>query len=495
MAVRVLGDMEKDPSDGEQSSHRAGRGRREPERRGTLALSDDEGYVGETVTVKGRNFPGNERFDVVWGSVQGEWGVLEAHEVVGTQFRPREDTVATVEADADGSFDYEWTIPEDYGGAHDIEVRDGEGETLAAAELEVLPWFELKQQTAQLGESFTLRGYGLGPGVMRNNYQVSWDNGNIGFMTGVMNRGTATAEIRAVETGEHVLQVWRNYRGIPYLLNNTQSPFGSVGSGRQNVWTVEVTEPDEPPRTAWMDSLFDEQPIELHYPPLDEDTAADLSVTPQCGQPGTEATVAGTDFPPNTRVNLVWYRHEGHEPRGTDDTPSTKISARPKPDVLPVVETDAAGAFSVDVEIPRDVGSTRPITAEVRGKEVAVTGFMLQPKIERFEPTSGPVGTPIEIELSGVGWTNYENAPILVYDNDPLGYFCGTGGDDETGTVNPIIRAAGDPGYHCIDIYPALFWVEEDLPDFELKPHLSYLDNHPVRPLPAVHFTFEVTDG
>jgi len=493
--VRVVGTMEDDSSDDGSGRGRTGRGRRGPEtRRGTLVLSEDESYVGDTITIKGRNLPANERFELVWESVQGKWGVVEAHEIKGTQFRPIEETILTVETDGDGAFDREWTIKQDYGGSHEIAIPADDGETIAAAELEVLPWFELEETTAQLGESFTLRGYGLGPDVMRNNYQVSWDNGNVGFVTGVMNRGTATAEIRAAETGEHVIQVWRNYRGIPYLLNNTQSPFGTVGSGRQNVWTVEVLEPDDPPETAWMDALFDEQPIDIHYPPLDEDTAAELSITPQCGQPGTEATITGTGFPADARVDLVWYRHEGHDPRGTDSTPSPKISARPKPDVLPTVRTDASGEFSTDVEIPRDVGSTRPITARVRGREVAVTGFMLQPKIERFEPKSGPVGTPIEIELSGVGWTNYENAPILVYDNDPLGYFCGTGGDDETGTVNPVIRAAGDPGYHFIDIYPALFWVEEDLPDFELKPHLSYLDNHPMRPLPAMHFAFEVTE-
>ena len=56
------------------------------------------------------------------------------------------------------------------------------------------------------------------------------------------------------------------------------------------------------------------------------------------------------------------------------------------------------------------------------------------------------------------------------------------------------IPAAGEPGYHFIDIYPTIYEMQEDEPNFEIFPHLSYLDNHPVRPLPASHFVFEVTE-
>jgi hypothetical protein len=462
---------------------------------GTLVLSADSGYVGDTITFKGRNFPRNERFEIQWRSVEGNWGVLEGHEIVGDQYRPRTDTIGTVETDESGSFDEEWTVPEDYGGSHTIEVTDGDGETVATAEYDITPWFDLEQTTAALGEAFTLKGYGIGPDVMKSIYQVAWDNSAVGFVTGVKNRGTATAEIRAVgPPGEHVIQVWRGFRGVPYLLNNTQSPFGPVAEVRQTTWTVEVTDPETEPATAWMDPLLDEQPLTLHYPPLDEDTAATLDVTPQSGQPGTVAFISGTGFPANTEVDLVWYRHVGHESQGTSATPDPTIEAVPEPDTLPAVTTDSDGTFEREVTIPKDIGSTRPIVAAVDGREVAVTGFMLQPSIETFEPQSGPVGTEIEIELSGVGWTMYENAPYFVYDNNPLGYLCGTGGDDETGVVNPLIPAAGKPGWHFIDVYPSLFIVEEEDPNFELRPHLSYLDNHPMRPLPAFHFAFEVTE-
>ncbi|MFB6354154.1 MAG: hypothetical protein ABEJ92_08725 [Halobacteriales archaeon] len=456
---------------------------------GTLVLSDDEAYVGDEVTMLGRNLPESTTLSVVWDTVEGSWGVLEANEVMGPQYEPREVELTTVTTDRSGTFDASFEVPADYGGAHQVELRSPDGEVLGRSELSVTPWFELEDRSAPMGDVFTVKGYGLGPNPLTNNYQVTWDNGMVGFVTGVMNRGTATAQIRAVgPPGEHVLQVWRNYRGVPFLQNNTQSPYGPVAGGRQSAWTVAVTEPETRPRTAWVDPQFDETPLAVHYPELDEDTDATLAVTPTSGQPGTQAFIRGEGFPPGETVDLVWHRHQGHRVKGIPITPE------PKPDVLPTVTADDDGSFQVEVEVPPDVGSTRPITAEVDGTSVAVTGFMLQPDVLDISPTEGPVGTEIDIKLAAVGWTIYENAPYFVYDNTPVGYVCGVDDDDANGVTHLTLRAAGDPGLHFIDAYPSIFETHDEEPDFEIKPHLSYLDNHPMRPLPAFHFTFEVTE-
>ncbi len=463
--------------------------------RATLVVSDDSGYVGDTIEFHGRNLAPNEQFNLQWHTVEGEWGILEAHEIVGPQFRPRTETIATVETDTDGSFDEEWTIPQDYGSVHTITVTNQAGDTVADAEFEISPWFELDRKSAPVGEFFTVTGYGIGPGVMVNNYQIAWDNTTVGFMTGVQNRGTATAEIRAVgPPGQSIIQVWRGYRGMPFLQNNTQSPYGEVADGRQTAWTVEVTPPESDPQTAWIDAMPEESPLELHYPEIDEDTAASLSISPEYGQAGDSAIITGRDFPSHTEVDLVWYHHSGHEPRGPDKPPLPTITAEPWPDELPTVETDAEGSFQTEVTIPVDIGSTRPITARVNGREVAVTGFMMQPSIETYAPRSGPVGTDIEIELSGVGWTQYEMSPLFTYDNGPLGYACGLSDKEEGTTIRTILQASGQPGWHFIDAYPTLFRMKQDEPEFELRPHLSYLDNHPIRPVPAFHFAFEVTE-
>jgi len=453
---------------------------------GTLVLSDTESYVGDTVSLQGRNLAPETEYEIRWHSVEGSWGILEGNEVVGPQYRPRTDVLGTVTTDESGRFDEEMEVPEDYGGEHDIEIRHGE-ETVAEATLEIHQHFELDRTTAPLGETFTVVGYGLGPDKFENNYQITWDNQVVGFVTGIKNRGTAAAEIRAVgPVGEHPIQVWRNYRGVPFLQNNTQSPFGKVCNDRESMWTVEVTEPESEFPTAWSDTTFDEQPLAQHVVEPEASTGADLSITPTSGQAGTEATIEGDGFPADTAVELVWYTHDGHCPTNVPITPE------PREDVLGPVETDGEGAFEHEFTIPTSVGSTRSILAEVDGESVASVGFMQQPDVHSISPTSGPVGTEIEIELSGVGWPRYENAYYLVYDNSPVGYVCGLDNDD--GVVRTRIPAAGEPGTHFIDIYPSFYDIQEDQPDFELMPHLSYGNNHPVRPMPALHFTFEITE-
>lgn len=455
-----------------------------------LVPEREEVHVGDDLTLHGRDLPAETSVTVVWHTVDGSWAVLEANEVVGPQYSPRTETLTTATTDEDGRFDETVTVPEDYGSSHTVELRDGDGTTLARDDVEVLPRFELLNDEAPLGDFFVVRGHGIGPNPVRNNYQIAWDNGMVGILTGVQNHGTATARIRAVgPVGTHDLRVWRSYRGFPFLQANTQSTWGPVGGDRQSDWQVTVTPPASEPTPAWTEDQVDERPLPVHYPDLD-DPANDavLEITPTSGTPGTQAVVQGWNFPADEAVDLVWHRHAGKRLEGTVITPE------PKPDLLPTVRTDADGSFQVDVEIPTDRGASRPITAEVGGESIAITGFVLQPEIREFSPTSGPKGTEIDIAIGAIGWTLYENAHFLVYDNRMLGYFCGNCDDGDDGVVHLSINATGEPGYHFIDVYPTIFQTKSDDAGFECKPHLSYLDNHPIRPLPAHHLAFEITE-
>ena len=452
---------------------------------GTLIVSDEKAYVDDTITIRGLNLPENAEIDVFWQTVEGQWGVLRGNEVNGAQYRPRTVHALTVHTDDQGKFSKEWTIPEDYGGEHTLEAQRNGEETLAKATVTIRPWFELEETEVPLGGFFNLKGYGIGPNVVENNYQVTWDNGMVGFITGVKNYGTATARVRAVgPIGQHQIQVWRNYRGVPFLQNNTQSPFGEVAAGRQYAWDVQVTEPENEPDDIWVEDLFEEGPLPVHIPDPEVETEATLEIAPQSGQPGTDAVITGRNFPATAEVELVWHSHSGHRVK---DIP---IRPEPLPEVLPTVETDEKGFFQVDVTIPQDKGSTRPIAAKIDGESHATTGFMMQAAINDVTPVKAKRGEDIEIELGGIGWPTYENAYYFLYDNKPLGYVCGL----EARTAKTVLKAAGEPGYHFIDVYPSFFDVEDDEPDYELKPHLSYIDNHPVRPLPGLHMAIEITE-
>jgi hypothetical protein len=463
----------------------ADRRQQKTQSQGALIVSDGEAYVGDTLTLRGLNLPANSKVRIIWHTVQGKWAVLQGNQVNGSQYRPRTEEACSVRTDAQGKFSTEWTIPEDYGGEHKLEVQDGTGQTLATSAVTITPWFELESDEAALGEFFTVTGYGIGPNIVENNYQLTWDNGMVGFITGVKNHGTATARVRAAgPVGKHQIQVWRNYRGVPFMQNNTQSPFGEVAGGREYTWTVEVTEPDEDPGKMWVETLFDEAPLPVHVTDPEVESDAEIEITPQSGQPGTDAVITGRAFPAETDVDLVWYSHAGHRVK---DIP---IKPEPLPEVLPTVQTDEDGTFQVEFEIPQDKGSTRPIAAKIDGESVATTGFMMQADIIDVSPVTAEPGEDIEIELSGIGWPTYENAYYFLYDNKPLGYVCGL----EARTAKTVIQAIGEPGYHFIDVYPSFFDVQDDEPDFELKPHLSYIDNHPIRPLPGLHMAIEIEE-
>lgn len=462
---------------------------------GILTTSERRARVGGELVLEGRNVPVDDDVEIFWHTYSGGWELKDHHEVIGPQFEPDVERVGRFSTSTNGTFQKRVTIPADYGGTHVYEMRY-DGDPIDTASVTVVPSFELEETSVPLGGEFTIEGYGLGPDPVTSNFQVTWDNGMAGYVTGVKNDGTMTAEIRAVgPIGPHSVSIWRNYRGVPYLGTETQSgstPMddgdGPVADGSQRSWTVEVTEPESRPPTMWMDSLPDQTPIDAHMPGIDRKTEAELEITPSSGTAGTKATITGGNFPPNEHVDLIWYRHEGHFAQGIPVAPEAK------PDVLPTVTTDSDGRFEVSFEIPHDKGATRPITAEIGGQSVAMTAFMIQPSIVDMSPTSGPVGTEIEIEISGLGWPIYEMAPYFTYDNTMLGYICSEDDHREHGISRPVIQATGEPGLHFIDVYPSIFETVQTTVNYDISPNLSYRDNHPGRQLPGIHFTFEITE-
>jgi len=454
---------------------------------GTLTLSAEQGFVGDTLTFAGSGLPAGTPVEVVWKTVQGRWALIKHMNIVGPTYAPRTVTVASPTTDANGSFSTSWTIPEDYGGSHEVVVQAADGTPLAKASFTLLASFELDRTSAPLGETFTVASHALGPDQFHTNYQVAWDNGQTGLFTAVSSRGHSTAEIRATgPTGQHVLEVFRGYLGDPFLVA-PQSPFGPVIGGRKHAWLVEVTEPTGSLQTQWSDPLRPAKPDPVFYPALDKQTDARLAVTPDMGVTGDEITITGAAFPANTTVDLVWYTISGSR------VTSAPIEKVPLPGALPSAKTDANGSFELTATVPSDKGGTRPVVAVVNGKSVAVAGFLLEPKVVGLSTEQGPVGTEFDVTVSGIGWTEYGNSYALTYDNKYLGYGCGM---DERGGENIFtLHATGAPGPHFIDIFPAMYRADTNPPDmYEGKAQLTFRQDHPGHPTPSLHFVFTVTE-
>ena len=450
-------------------------------RKGTLSVSPASGKVRETVTFTGHDLPPNVELSLVWNSVDGRWALAKETEIVGPQYSPRTNHVGTIRTDENGTFSEHWQLLEDYGGEHIVELRDANGTTLGTTTLTLERSFELDRTAAPLGSQFTVVAHGLGPSQYRTLYEIAWDNGFTGMVTAISTRGRAEAVVPAAgPPGQHVIKVWRGHTGFPYL-NPQQSPYGAPPPGE---WVVQVTEPDSPPRESWVDAsrgsrptvLLDQYQMDVHQ------SDAQMQLSPATGRAGSQCTLTGYGFKSDTAVKLDWITKSGSRVTSGDFSGGRKR--------LDTVTANHRGHWKTTFTVPDDLGGTHPIVATVNETAVAVVGYVIQPKTVGIDPIEGPVGTRFQLHLKGVGWTEFDNTYTVVYDNRYLGYACGF---NSKGDVKINLTAAGQPGYHTISLFPALYEGDQPDPDFYVKPQLTYREDHPGRHLPALHFTFRVT--
>jgi hypothetical protein len=141
--------------------------------------------------------------------------------------------------------------------------------------------------------------------------------------------------------------------------------------------------------------------------------------------------------------------------------------------------------------MPDAHGGLHQLIAEINGNQVAETTFNLTPSAVFVNPSSGPVGTIMQLELKGLGWTVTENNYYMTYDNGYTGYTCGF---NNYGTIDIYLPAAGQPGWHYIDFYPGTYKGTEvgKIDNFRV-PQLTYTD-HPGEKIPVFHMAFLVTE-
>ena len=117
--------------------------------------------------------------------------------------------------------------------------------------------------------------------------------------------------------------------------------------------------------------------------------------------------------------------------------------------------------------------------------------FWIAPSAMPLDIGSGPVGTTFTVHLKGVGWSETANIYAVNYDNGYIGYACGF---NSQGDVVVHLRATGAPGWHFIDLYPAIYKGKESRPVNFRLPQLTYAEDHPGEDLPRFSFAFEVTE-
>ena len=194
---------------------------------------------------------------------------------------------------------------------------------------------------------------------------------------------------------------------------------------------------------------------------------------------GVEVEVSAEGLPPNKKIDLLWGTVNGgwvvedyYRFRGKKFTNTTRALAN--------ANVGADGRVSVRFRIPEDYGGVHEVFVSQNGVTLAQGGVEVGQTFE-MHPTEGPVGTPIEIRVKGLGWRTMESTWVENWDNQEIGWVSAT---DTRGSATARFRAAGAVGEHHVKVYTG--YMGQGYLNHEQAPN-SYL--------PRPDFVFRVTPG
>jgi hypothetical protein len=214
--------------------------------------------------------------------------------------------------------------------------------------------------------------------------------------------------------------------------------------------------------------------------PAADQKLATLDLTydkPAIGGATAEATATG--LPAGKTVDLRWGTVTGgwviedyYHFRGKKYSETTTSLGQ-----FPI---DSGGRLNARFAIPEDYGGVHEVMALIDGRPVAQNGINLTQTFT-LTPTSGPVGTPIELKVTGLGWRTMESTWVVNWDNQELGFVSAAG---TRGSAVARFRATGPSGDHIVKLYTGWHGLG----------YLNY-EQSPVAALPRPEFTFRTVAG
>src|SRR5438034_8323949 len=141
---------------------------------------------------------------------------------------------------------------------------------------------------------------------------------------------------------------------------------------------------------------------------------------------------------------------------------------------------DSRGRLTANFVIPEDYGGVHEVIALIDGKPVAQNGVNVTQTFA-LTPASGPVGTPLELKITGLGWRTMESTWVVNWDNQELGFVSAAG---TRGSAVARFRATGPSGDHIVKLYTG----------WQGLGYLNYAQS-PVAALPRPQFTLRTMCG
>ena len=207
-----------------------------------------------------------------------------------------------------------------------------------------------------------------------------------------------------------------------------------------------------------------------------------FAVEPAHGPWDTKVTASASGMKPDTKYDILWQTGKVAWKLSDDKSKFLGRDAKTIQSPLASATTDGAGAFSLTFAVPQGFGYAHDVLVVDAQNVIRNKALFDVDMVTTMTPTSGPVGTPITIEVKGIGYQSYQNSFQLDYDNAYTGWVSSITTD---GYAKFVIPATGAVGTHIITLGHSEFGA----------PYMNPNQQPVVASRPFPHMPFTVTEG
>jgi len=176
-----------------------------------------------------------------------------------------------------------------------------------------------------------------------------------------------------------------------------------------------------------------------------------MRVAPLHGEAGTPFTVTAEDLPPGQEFQLIWRTVDGKW-----NVTEAEYHGREFVSVayeMGSVTSDADGRLEATFETPEDFGFIHDIVLQQGDRLFTQVAYMIDMSVD-ISPQRGPVGTPIHVEVKGIGYRDLERSWNVLYDNTFTGWASAV---TTHGSASFTIPATGHVGDHIVEVLHGQF--------------------------------------
>ncbi|MEJ2359464.1 MAG: hypothetical protein P8Y13_15480 [Deinococcales bacterium] len=193
--------------------------------------------------------------------------------------------------------------------------------------------------------------------------------------------------------------------------------------------------------------------------------AGTLELQPASGPVGTQVTATAHGLEAGATIELAWMSADASWNVGEGTFEG--ITAVETRTVGAAATVGDDGSATMRFTVPEDYGYVHNVFVESGKERWARQGFTVVPQLA-VSPTSGPVGTPITITMTGIGYRFWQSVWHLLYDGAHAGWMSAV---TSHGTAVVTLPAAGAPGAHTLQAlsgtHPVPYLNQQQSPNYQ----------------------------